>query len=135
MGNWLSIAELSENLDISETRIHEYLNNFEEYLRWEEIEEEKKYVLDSIKHLQNIVMLDKRDFKAIEIKEILAKEFVYQYNDSQDECTINPLVSDASDDLDGTIEPSFKGTFFSTIVFVGGGFVFFCVLLFLFFIL
>jgi len=133
MGNWLSIAELSENLDISETRIHEYLNNFEEYFRWEEIEEEKKYDPDSIKILQRIVMLDKTDFKTIEIKEILAKEFVYQDNDSEDEFTINPLVSDASDDLDGTIEPSFKGTFFSTIVFVGGGILFFWVLLFLFF--
>src|SRR5690625_1366967 len=88
MGNWLSIAELSENLDISETRIHEYLNNFEEYFRWEEIEEEKKYDPDSIKILQRIVMLDKTDFKTIEIKEILAKEFVYQDNDSEDEFTI-----------------------------------------------
>src|SRR5690625_4552818 len=136
MGNWLSIAELSENLDISETRIHEYLNNFEEYFRWEEIEEEKKYDPDSIKILQRIVMLDKTDFKTIEIKEILAKEFVYQDNDSEDEVTINRLVCGATDDLadiEGTIEPSFKVTFFSTIVFVGGGILFFWVLLFLFF--
>src|SRR5699024_6727069 len=103
MGNWLSIAELSENLDISETRIHEYLNNFEEYFRWEEIEEEEKYDPDSSKILQRIVMLDKRDFKAIEIKESLAKEYVYQGDYGEDELSISPLVSGASDDLDGTI--------------------------------
>lgn len=133
MEDWLSIAELSENLDISETRMHEYLNSFEEYFRWEQIESEKKYDPDSIKILQRIIMLDRTDVETIEIKEILAEEFAYEDNDSEHEVIINPLVSDISEDSEGTIESSFKGTFFSTIVFVGGGIVFFWVLLFLFF--
>lgn len=133
MMEWLSVTQLSENLDISETRMQEYLNIYEEYFCWEEIDREKKYDPDSIKILQRIVTLDRTDLETIKIKEILTKEFVYEENSSEYEVIINPLVSDISKSSEGTFENSFKGTLFSTIVFVGGGIVFFWVLLFLFF--
>lgn len=133
MGKWLSIVELSENSEISEKIMHEYLNSFEEFFCWEQVDTARKYDPDSIEILQRISMLYGTDHETMEIRKILADEFTFTVNGSEHEVTINPLVSDTSDDLDVTTEKSFKGTLFSTIVFVGGGIVFFWVLLFLFF--
>jgi len=133
MENWLSVAELSKCLDISETRIKEYLNGFDECFSWEQIEREKRYNPDAIKILRRIVMLDKTDLETTEIKKVIAEEFACENNHNEQEIIINPLVPDISENSDKLIKNSFKGTFFSTIVFVGGGIVFFWVLLFLFF--
>lgn len=133
MVDWMSVAQLSKTLEFPETTTLRYLNSFEEFFLWEQVDRERKYDPDSIEILQRIYMLYDTDHETIEIKKILADEYAFTVNDSEHYTTTNPLVHDISGESDRIIEKSFKGTFFSTIVFVGGGIAFFWVLLFLFF--
>ncbi len=62
---WLSVTQLSNSLEIPETTTRRYLNNFEEYFRWEQVGRGKKYEPSSVEILQRIAMLYDTDRETI----------------------------------------------------------------------
>jgi DNA-binding transcriptional MerR regulator len=90
MEEWLSVSQLSKMLEIPETTTRRYLNNFEEYFRSEQIGRGKKYHPSSIEILQRIAMLYDSDRETIEIKKILADEYAFELEETNDTTTQPP---------------------------------------------
>jgi|SRR5699024_7414441 len=91
MNEWLSVTQLSKQLEIPETTVRRYLNNFDEYFRAEQIGRGKKYHPDAIEILQRIAMLYSIDRETIEIKSILANEYAFSTEENgQNEATTVP---------------------------------------------
>jgi len=101
MEEWLSVAQLSKILEMPETTTRRYLNNFEEYFRSEQIGRGKKFHPGSIEILQRIAMLYNTDYETAEIKRILADEYAFAVEDSnQQYTTTHPPAYDVSGKLD-----------------------------------
>lgn len=97
MKEWLSVTKLSKVLEIPETTIRRYLNNFEEYFRFEKIGRGNKYHPDSIVILQRIATLYSHDRETTEIKNILVNEYAFAVEKLKDESiTIDPPAYDIS---------------------------------------
>lgn len=101
MVEWLSVSQLSKMLEIPETTIRRYLNNFEEYFRSEQIGRGKKYHPDSVGILQRIATLYDADRETIEIRKILADEYAFEVLETnENETTMHPPAYDVSAKLD-----------------------------------
>lgn len=84
---WLSVSQLSKILEVPETTTRRYLNNFDEYFRSEQRGRGKKYHPESIEILQRIATLYSTDYETSEIKKVLAKEYAFTVEDSNQKST------------------------------------------------
>lgn len=101
MEDWLSVSQLSKTLNIPETTIRRYLNNFEEYFLSEQIGRGRKFNPRSIEILQRIALLYSRDYETAEIKRMLADEFPYTVeNHNNHDTPTHPPAYDVSGKLD-----------------------------------
>lgn len=101
MEEWISVTQLSKTLEIPETTIRRYLNNFEEYFRWEQVGRGKKYHPSSVEILQRVAVLYDSDRGTAEIKKILADEYAFSVEeDGVEDITTNPPAYDISGKLD-----------------------------------
>lgn len=98
MEDWLSVANLSEKLEIPETTIRRYLNHFNEYFQSEKIGRGKKYHVHSIEVLQRIASLYDIDYERVDIEKVLANEYAFELNEK--DTTISPPSYDVSAKLD-----------------------------------
>lgn len=99
MEEWLSIAQLSKTLEIPETTARRYLNNFEEYFRSEQIGRGKKFHPGSIEILQRIAVLYSADYETTEIKRILADEYAFAVEETDETDTTTPPAYDVAGKL------------------------------------
>lgn len=99
MEDKLSVSQLSKILGIPETTTRRYLNNFEEYFRWEQIGRGKKYHPDSVEILQRIATLYDSDRETAEIKKILADEYAFVTEEIETPTTEPPAY-----DIPGQLE-------------------------------
>lgn len=100
MEEWFSIANLSKVLDVPETSVRRYLNNFEEFFTYEQIGRGKKYHPSSIEILQRIVTLFRADRETNEIKNILSNEYAFSVINEEDAPVVPPAPYDISKKLD-----------------------------------
>lgn len=92
--DWLSVSQLSKMLEIPETTIRRYINNFEEYFRLEKVGRGRKYHPSSIEILQRIAALYNADRETVEIRKILADEFAFEVENNENNATIQPPAYD-----------------------------------------
>lgn len=101
MEDWLSVVQISKTVEIPETTVRRYLNNFEEYFRSQQIGRGKKFHPGSIDILHRIAMLYSNDYETAEIKRILADEYAFTVeDDKQSDTTTNPPAYDVSGKID-----------------------------------
>lgn len=101
MVEWLSVAQLSKVLEIPETTVRRYLNNFEEYFRSEQIGRGKKYHPSSVEILQRIAILYDSSRETVEIRKILADEYAFEVLEiNENETIMHPPAYDVSSKLD-----------------------------------
>src|SRR5699024_3579741 len=72
-----------------ETTTRRYLNNFEEFFRYEQIGRGKKYHPDAVEVLQKIATLYGSDRETEEIKVILADEYAFSITENDQHTTAN----------------------------------------------
>lgn len=101
MVEWLSVTQLSKVLEIPETTVRRHLNNFEEFFRSEQIGRGKKYHPGSVEVLQRIAMLYDTDRETIEIRKILANEYAFEVEETNDyDTTVQSPAYNLSGKLD-----------------------------------
>ena len=100
MGDWFSVTQLSKTLGIPETTTRRYLNNFEEFFRYEQIGRGKKYHPDAVEVLQKIATLYGSDRETEEIKVILADEYAFSITEDNQHITTHPPTYNVAGKLD-----------------------------------
>jgi len=100
VGDWFSVTQLSKTLGIPETTTRRYLNNFEEFFRYEQIGRGKKYHPDAVEVLQKIATLYGSDRETEEIKVILADEYAFSITEDNQHITTHPPTYNVAGKLD-----------------------------------
>jgi len=74
MADWVSISEISEQLNIAENTARRYANLFKEFLIDKRFGRTTKYSVDAIKTIHRISSLYQKNFNTQEIHQILREE-------------------------------------------------------------